>query len=447
MYCRPIHDLCLLLASAFLAVSVALSQPTQVSILYATADDPSLGCPCADGTAYSQDTWVGLMEDRGSAGPDYRDSVLAGWTMNGPDWGLGDGYFLTDPDLFFQVAPPPCYVLVNSGNCCWYTGDRTFPPGISEWNLRFEDWTCQDPACNMEPPWIPAPSNFRASDDSLCMEIVGTWEWDFGGPQIQGFVVYEVPEQRRYTVTAAARSCVIEPNPLGTGRFFVTAYNDAGESDWSNDDAGSSFRLKFALGSTGDVRGAQSGGSEFHVEFTPSFGAVATCPTIDSLVLLSNNSRVAALCVDSAVTEMSCRFPNATLDSCRVLLIATTVDERRVMCYDTTESLFELTASATQDPSARLPMRPEITKAYPNPFNPETRIAFTLAKPEEVRLAIYNLVGQKVRTLETGTFAEGEHTVMWDGLTDERTQAGTGLYLCRLETSGSVDTRRILLMR
>jgi hypothetical protein len=153
------------------------------------------------------------------------------------------------------------------------------------------------------------------------------------------------------------------------------------------------------------------------------------------------------LCDSMEGTLLTCRFPNLILDSCQLALTARLASSPNIVFYDTTESYFRLTANDAVSLTAGIPRDTRISGAYPNPFNSETRIEFTLARPEAVRLALYNLVGQKVRTLETGTFAEGEHTIMWDGLTDAHTQAGTGLYLCRLETSGSVDTRRILLMR
>jgi hypothetical protein len=135
------------------------------------------------------------------------------------------------------------------------------------------------------------------------------------------------------------------------------------------------------------------------------------------------------------------------MDSCRVALTARLVGFHDIVYTDTTASYFQIGSDAAPDPESRVPRDTRITGAYPNPFNPDTRIAFSVAKPGVVTLAIYNLMGQKVRTLETGTISAGEHWVTWDGMTEGHAQAGTGLYLCRLETSGSVDTRRILLMR
>jgi hypothetical protein len=93
------------------------------------------------------------------------------------------------------------------------------------------------------------------------------------------------------------------------------------------------------------------------------------------------------------------------------------------------------------------PLSTDIIEAYPNPFNPETRIRFTLAAPEAVNLTIYNLAGQRVRTLAAESFAAGEHSLVWDGRTDANTPVGTGLYLCRMTTSHTVSTKSLLLLK
>lgn len=69
---------------------------------------------------------------------------------------------------------------------------------------------------------------------------------------------------------------------------------------------------------------------------------------------------------------------------------------------------------------------------YPNPFNPATNIRFTLLNSEHVRLAIYNLRGQKVRTLIDLTMDKGNHEVTWDATNDVGDKVASGVYFCRL---------------
>lgn len=84
---------------------------------------------------------------------------------------------------------------------------------------------------------------------------------------------------------------------------------------------------------------------------------------------------------------------------------------------------------------------------FPNPFNPETTITYLLPKDGKVTLNIFNINGQHVRTLFTGTVAKGTHSVKWDGKTDSGSRAGTGFFLYTLQTGNQTITRKMLLIK
>jgi len=81
--------------------------------------------------------------------------------------------------------------------------------------------------------------------------------------------------------------------------------------------------------------------------------------------------------------------------------------------------------------------------AYPNPFNPDVRISFNLAKSDDVELNIYNLRGQKVRTLQKGKLSGGNHVLRWDGRDDSGRSVGSGIYFARIQ--GRQESRSIKL--
>ncbi len=83
-----------------------------------------------------------------------------------------------------------------------------------------------------------------------------------------------------------------------------------------------------------------------------------------------------------------------------------------------------------------------LNQNYPNPFNPSTNIAFMLAKAGEVKLEIFNALGQKVATLVNGRMAAGQHTVAWDAR-----DVPSGLYFYKLEAAAFKQTRKMVLMR
>lgn len=86
-------------------------------------------------------------------------------------------------------------------------------------------------------------------------------------------------------------------------------------------------------------------------------------------------------------------------------------------------------------------------QAYPNPFNPSTTIAFSMASPGSAQVKIYNLKGQLLRTLWDGDLSSGEHSFVWDATDDGGRALASGLYLCRLDCGGRMITRKLVLMK
>ena len=84
----------------------------------------------------------------------------------------------------------------------------------------------------------------------------------------------------------------------------------------------------------------------------------------------------------------------------------------------------------------------ELHQNYPNPFNPSTNISFNLPASSQVRLSVYNMLGQKVSELINGRMTSGSHTIKFDA-----SGLASGIYLYRLETPQSTLTRRMLLIK
>jgi len=84
---------------------------------------------------------------------------------------------------------------------------------------------------------------------------------------------------------------------------------------------------------------------------------------------------------------------------------------------------------------------------YPNPFYNDTSISFNLPKTQKAKLTIYNLKGQKVRTLLTGDAKSGLNTVKWDGKDDNDNPVSSGIYYYRLVAQSKTTTRKMLLYR
>ncbi|MCL2063536.1 MAG: S8 family serine peptidase [Candidatus Cloacimonetes bacterium] len=94
-----------------------------------------------------------------------------------------------------------------------------------------------------------------------------------------------------------------------------------------------------------------------------------------------------------------------------------------------------------------LPFTTTLHGNYPNPFNPETNISFSLATDTDVNIAIYNIRGQKVRSLLNDFLERGMHTIIWDGKDDNGRELSSGVYLYRLNTEEFDMTRRMVLLK
>ncbi len=93
-----------------------------------------------------------------------------------------------------------------------------------------------------------------------------------------------------------------------------------------------------------------------------------------------------------------------------------------------------------------LPDKIELSN-YPNPFNPETTISFTLPQQSTATLRIYNSAGQLVRTLLSEELGAGEHKVVWNGTSDSGRLVSSGVYFYRLDVDGVVVQRKLVLAK
>jgi hypothetical protein len=88
-----------------------------------------------------------------------------------------------------------------------------------------------------------------------------------------------------------------------------------------------------------------------------------------------------------------------------------------------------------------------LAQAAPNPFNPSTRIGYSLATRVPVRLGVYSPAGELVRVLVNGTQEPDVYQVTWDGRDDSGRELGSGVYLTRLEAGSFTASRKLVLMK
>ena len=84
---------------------------------------------------------------------------------------------------------------------------------------------------------------------------------------------------------------------------------------------------------------------------------------------------------------------------------------------------------------------------YPNPFNPVTNITYDIPEVAEVKLDIYNVAGQKVRTLTQGHHEPGRYRIQWNATNDFGQQLSSGMYIYRIVAGDFVSVKKLILMK
>ncbi len=84
---------------------------------------------------------------------------------------------------------------------------------------------------------------------------------------------------------------------------------------------------------------------------------------------------------------------------------------------------------------------------HPNPFNPITEIRYDLSKPCHVKLVVYNILGQTIRTLLNKKQSHGCYTAFWDGKDEKGKDVASGIYFYQLKASDFTETKKMLLLK
>ncbi|MFC1898632.1 carboxypeptidase regulatory-like domain-containing protein, partial [Candidatus Cloacimonadota bacterium] len=106
---------------------------------------------------------------------------------------------------------------------------------------------------------------------------------------------------------------------------------------------------------------------------------------------------------------------------------------------------FEITV--TDAGNQLIPLSTELQGNYPNPFNPITTIRFALSEDSNVSLEIFNIKGEKVRTLIQEHLAAQYHNIIWNGKDDAGKQTSSGIYFYKMKAGKYLSTKKMILMK
>jgi len=106
------------------------------------------------------------------------------------------------------------------------------------------------------------------------------------------------------------------------------------------------------------------------------------------------------------------------------------------------------TSVSNEDLSLNIPDEFQLYQNYPNPFNPSTTIGFDVPSGKTlVRLEIYNILGQRVKTLVNDVYTAGRYKVSWDGTNNVGGRVSTGVYIYRMQAGDIVQSKKLTFIK
>lgn len=88
-----------------------------------------------------------------------------------------------------------------------------------------------------------------------------------------------------------------------------------------------------------------------------------------------------------------------------------------------------------------------IDSAYPNPFNNLVTFTFTINKPQDLEITVYNIQGQRIKTWATDRFQAGKHIIQWNGTNQTGKEVSSGIYFVRLTAGNRQYFQKMVLIR
>lgn len=104
-------------------------------------------------------------------------------------------------------------------------------------------------------------------------------------------------------------------------------------------------------------------------------------------------------------------------------------------------------ALAVEVDNGRVPSVFKLSQNYPNPFNPITEIRYSLHRPSQVNITVFNVLGQEVKTLESGIQSAGTYETTWDGTNQAGQEVASGIYFYRIKAGENIETRKMVLLK
>jgi Cohesin domain/FlgD Ig-like domain len=200
------------------------------------------------------------------------------------------------------------------------------------------------------------------------------------------------------------------------------------------------------------TRGILAGQSRQSQVNTDSQEVLITLEYLDSAPLTPGDGPIARLrfTIDNTAPNDTFAIDSASYLGVVPLELITTIADgsfRFTPIFHPGAIIVDFRTDVGDDDHPTLPTEFKLRQNFPNPFNPTTKIGFSLPRGSDVTLEVYNLLGQKIRTLVRGYRQQGDHVVEFDGLNEGGGSVASGIYFYRIKTDAKSETRKMTLLK
>ena len=258
-------------------------------------------------------------------------------------------------------------------------------------------------------------------------------------PNLQGFVVHRNGSPIHTMTGTNTRSFLDTTAEIGNNNYYITAlYADAEESYPGNivfvtttDDPGINPPRNLTATATEGV---------VNLSWLAPVSGVAT---LYGYRVMRDNASITDILSTSAIQYTDDTVASETTYNYRIQAIYTEATGPTALSDEATVT----TPPPTSAVDDALLHKTALIGNYPNPFNPETTISFSIAVSGSTSLKIFDIKGQHVKTIVDENLPSGSHKVVWNGTDVNENHVSSGIYFYRLQTQNSSQTQKMVLMK
>ena len=150
---------------------------------------------------------------------------------------------------------------------------------------------------------------------------------------------------------------------------------------------------------------------------------------------------------DPSVTEIRLEENETKSPAHDLVFVYNTRSQPGQLAFDEAHPDFEAISVALSGAVSTLPTEFALAQNYPNPFNPSTEVCFDLPKASHVELNVFNILGQRVKTLVSGEMPAGSHQVSWDGTDSDGGLVASGIYFYRISAGDFSSSKKMMMLK